>query len=302
MNGVISLDELKFVTDMVEEQLAKGNLRWLANFNEIHKNHQIGDMTFPIYATGGLQERGFFLSKIFSTLVTPKYKVHFFIYTAQEFDPKLTRRIVLLLKSKFGADDWVFLSLVQTQPIEKEIKGFASNITEKSIGVAIYSLGSKELVSSENVLGRALTKQLKLTEAKFEAFDLPNYVKSVTIVFSLGTLMLIFIAISGLRQALQPLTLMLMAVFSLIAGHRVYKTRYHTTFTINSKGFQLKQGNKVTEEKWSEYNDVSFYVTPSRETCIRLHSKDKKIDLPLSRVGLSRKEAYDAIKQLVKKD
>jgi hypothetical protein len=287
---------------MVEEQLAKGNLRWLANFNEIHKNYQIGEATFPIYATGSLQERGFFLSRIFSTLVTPKYKVHFLLYTATEFDPKLLRKIILSCKSRFESADWVFLSLVQTQPLDRETKNAAKSIEEKSIGVAIYSLGSKELVSSENVLGRALTKQLKLTEAKFEAFDLPNYVKSFTIVFSLGIVMLIFIALSGLRQAIQPLTLLLMAVFSLIAGHRIYKTRYHTTFSLDGKGFQLKQGSKTTEGEWSDYSEVSFYVTPSHETCIRLHSKDKKIDLPLSRVGLSRKEAYDAIKQLVKKN
>lgn len=296
------MDELNFITDMVEEQLAKGNLRWLANFNEIHKNYQIGEATFPIYAIGSLQERGFFLSRIFSTLVTPKYKVHFLLYTATEFDPKLLRKIILSCKSRFESADWVFLSLVQTRPLDRETKNATKSIEEKSIGIAIYSLGSKELVSSENVLGRALTKQLKLTEAKFEAFDLPNYVKSFTIVFSLGIVMLILIALSGLRQAIQPLTLLLMAVFSLIAGHRIYKTRYHTTFSIDGKGFRLKQGAKTTEEEWSVYDEVSIYVTPSHETCIRLYSKDKKIDLPLSRVGLSRKEAYDAIKQLVKKN
>jgi hypothetical protein len=53
----------------------------LANFNEIHRTYTIGDITFPIYASGSLQERGFFLSKIFSALVTPKYKIHLFSST-----------------------------------------------------------------------------------------------------------------------------------------------------------------------------------------------------------------------------
>jgi hypothetical protein len=46
---------------------------------------------------------------------------------------------------------------------------------------------------------------------------------------------------------------------------------------------------------------MTIYITPRMETCLRLHSKDENFDLPLSRVGISRKEAYDTIKQLIKK-
>ena len=119
--------ELDFVADMVEEQIIRGNLRWLANFNEIRKDYTLGDVTFPIYASGSLQEKGFFLSKIFSTLVTPKYKIHLFFYASQEVDSKFLRKIVLSFKNKFGADDWVFLGLVQNKPLEKELKNGAAN-------------------------------------------------------------------------------------------------------------------------------------------------------------------------------
>jgi hypothetical protein len=44
-----------------------------------------------------------------------------------------------------------------------------------------------------------------------------------------------------------------------------------------------------------------IYITPKMETCLRLHSKDEDFDLPLSRVGVSRKETYDAVKQLISK-
>jgi hypothetical protein len=156
-------------------------------------------------------------------------------------------------------------------------------------------------VTSNNVLGKGLAKQLKLTEAKFEAFDLPNYLKGFTMILGLGVLILIVLALSGLPQAIQPLTLLLMAVFSLIAGHRIYKTRYHMTLSLNSRGFRLQEGRKVTEGKWSNYSDVTMYITPKMETCLRLHSKDENFDLPLSRVGVSRKEAYNTIRQLMKK-
>jgi len=293
--------EFNFITDMVEEQIVKGNLRWLAGFNEIHKDYIIGDVTFPIYASGGLQERGFFLSRIFSAFVTPRYKVHLLLYTAPEVDPKLLRRLILSCKSKFGTDDWIFLGLVQSQPFEKTVKEAITNTADKTVGIAAFSLASKETAISNNVLGKGLAKQLKLTEAKFEGFDLPNYLKGFTIILGLGVLILIAIALSGLPQAISPLPLLLMVVFSLIGGHRIYKTRYHVTLSLSSRGFQLQEGKKVTEGKWSNYSDVTMYITPKLETCLRLHSKEETFDLPLSRVGVSRKEAYKTIRQLIKK-
>jgi len=294
--------ELNFITDMVEEQLAKGNLRWLANFNEIHRDFVIGDITFPIYASGGLQERGLLLSRIFSAFVTPRYKIHFLLYTTPEVNPKLLRKMILACKNKFGSEDWIFLGLVQSQPFEESAKEAITNTADKTVGIAAFSLVSKETVTSNNVLGKGLAKQLKLTEAKFEAFDLPNYLKSFTMVFGLGTLILISIALSGLPQAIQPLTFLIMAVFSVIAGHRIYKTRYHVILSLNNKGFQLQEGKrKVTEGKWPHYTDVTIYITPSHETCLRLHSKEQILDLPLSRVGISRREAYTTIRQLIKK-
>jgi hypothetical protein len=285
----------------MEERLVKGNLRWLANFDEIQRDYAISDITFPIYASGSLQERGFFLSKIFSALVTPKYKIHFLLYTAPEVNHNFLRKIIISCKNKFGADDWIFLGLVQSRPFEKAVKDSIASVTDKNIGITANSIASKETVFSNNVLGKGLAKQFKLTEAKFEIFDLPNYLKSFTMIFGLGTLMLVAISLSGLRQAIQPLTLLLMLFLSIIVGYRIYKTRYQTTLTLNSKGFQLKQGQKVTEGKWSDYTNVTIYITPRHETCLRLHAKKEKFDLPLSRVGISRKEAYDTIRQLIKK-
>lgn len=286
---------------MVEEQLVKGNLRWLANFSEIHKDYAVGDVIFPIYASGSLQERGFFLSKIYSSLVTPKYKIHFLVYTSPEIDPKQLRKLITACKGKFGADDWIFLALVQSQPLKKPLEDAVKNTADKTVGIATYSLASKESFSSDNVLGKGLTKQLKLNEAQFEAFDVPNYLKSFVIVFFFGTLLLVALAFSGWRQAVQPLTLLLMATFSLIIGHRIYKSRYHMTITLNSRGFQIKEGSTVKGGKWSDYTDVTVYITPRRETCLRLHAGKESFDLPISRAGISRKEAYNTIKQLIAK-
>ena len=92
--------ELNFVTDMMEEQLAQGKLRWLANFKEIRRDYELDEFTIPIYAEGGLEEKGFFLSKVFSALVTPKYKVHLLFYTSPEIDVKFLRKFIISCKNR----------------------------------------------------------------------------------------------------------------------------------------------------------------------------------------------------------
>jgi hypothetical protein len=92
-----------------------------------------------------------------------------------------------------------------------------------------------------------------------------------------------------------------MLTFSIIAAYPIYKRKYHTVFSLNSRGFKLWKGSSLQEGKWSDYTDVSIYINPQREAYIRLHSKEVTFDLPLSRIGLSRKEIYNTIKQILKK-
>jgi len=295
--------ELSFITDMMEEQLAKGNLSWLANFTEIHRDYTIGDFMIPIYAVGSLTEKGFFLSRIFSFFVTPKYKIHFLLHTAAEFSVKTLRKLILSCKRKFGSDDWVFIALVQTKPIAQTLKETISSLADERVGITAYSLSSRKTVWSNNVLGRALQKHLNLTEAKFEALNVSDYLKSVAIVFLLGTLFLIALSLLGLGSRNMPLSLLIMLAFSIIAAYPIYKRKYHVIFSLNSKGFKLWRGGSLTEGRWSDYTNASIYINPQREAYIRLYSKKEKIfDIPLSRVGLSRKEAYNAIKRILRKN
>ena len=125
--------------------------------------------------------------------------------------------------------------------------------------------------------------------------------KSVTIVFSLGVLFLVALLFLGVSGRGMPLALLIMLAFSVIAAYPVYKRRYHTVFSVNGRGFKLWKGGNLAEGRWSDYTDASIYITPRREACIRLYSKEETFDIPLSKVGLSRKEAYNAIKQMLKK-
>lgn len=293
--------ELNFIADMMEERLANGNLRWLANFTEIYRDYNVGDLTVPVYAIGSLTEKGFLLSRVFSAFVTPKYKIHFLLHTSAEFTVKSLRRLILLCKRKFGADDWIFTTLVQSRPLGKTVSDAVLNLADEKVGVAAYSLASKSEISSDNVLGRSLKKHLKLTEAKFEAINIPDYVKSVAIVFSLGMLLLVALLFLGLRALNMPLSILIMLAFSIIVAYPIYKKRYHTVFSLNNKRFKLWKGRNLIEGRWSDYTDVSVHITAQHETYIRLYSKKGTFDIPLSKVGLSRKEAYNAIKQMLKK-
>lgn len=292
--------ELDFIADFVEEKIVRGDLRWLANFNEIRRNYVVDDIVFTIYASGGLQERGFLLSRIFSAFVTPRYRVHLFLYTSQRIDTKFLRKLILALKNRFGRDDLVFVSIVQSQSLTSDVKGVVEGINERNIGVVVFSLIDGEGISSQNVLGKGLLRHLKLTEVRFESFDLPNYLKSFTISLFLGVLFLFFLAMIGFAQALHPLTLLFIIALSMIIGHKIYKSRFHVTFTLNSDGFRIAEGQKLIEGYWADYDEAAIYVTSKRETCIRLYSKKGSVDLPISRTGLSRKEMYQVINRLIK--
>jgi hypothetical protein len=298
------MDELNLTVDMIEEQIVKGNLRWLANLSEIHRDFQLEDIRIPLYASGGLEEKGFLLSRMFSTLVTPKYKVHFLVDTSPEFDERFLRKLITACKRKFGKDNWTFLVLVQNRAIEKSARNFIESLEDPTTGVVVYSPTPKDEAISKNVLGRGLKKQLRLTEAKFEAFDLPDYIKSFTIAFGISTLALVSLqtvfGISVFNLTILPITLLLLFLFSIIVGHSLYKSRYHTTLLMDTKGFELRKGQSLVKKKWTDFKDATIYITPRHETCIRLYGEKEKIDLPLSRTGLSRKEMYNNIRQMLK--
>jgi len=299
---VLSLQEIGFIVDMVEEKLAKGGLQWLANFKEIRRDFVVGDIIFPVYAFGGLEEKGFLLSRIFSSFVTPKYKIHLLLYTANSIDRKFLRKLIISCKSKFGPDDWILLALVQNERFEESMKDEVGNLADDRVGVVVSSLASKDEVFSNNVLGKSLQKHLKLTEARFEAFDAIDYLKAFTIIFVLGTIFLIMLQLFFTISSVSLLSLLFMFILSIIAAYPVYKSRFHMVLKLDSKGFEVWNGRTSKTGRWADYTDVSIYISPNRESLLRLHSQGKgSFDLPLSRVGVSRKDAYNSVKQFLKR-
>ncbi|MGC8960888.1 MAG: hypothetical protein ACP5K1_00390 [Candidatus Bathyarchaeia archaeon] len=293
------MERLDFIVDMVEERLVRGGLKWLANFKEIRRDHRIGEFSIPLYATGGLEERGFLLSRAFSALVTPKYRINLLLYTCESITSKLLRRLVISCKENYHPEDWILLGLIQVKPFERPVRDAIENMADERIGIAAYSLESREEASSNNVLGRALRRHLRLGEAKFEAFDPISYVKSFTMAFILCVLLLILL--SPVLKPVTPVHLLLAAALSIFLGHRIYKLRYHTSLTLDDVGFKLWRGRSLVEGEWSNFKDVAIHITPKQEVALRLYSEEETVDLPISRTGLSRKEAYNIIRSLVRR-
>jgi len=71
--------------------------------------------------------------------------------------------------------------------------------------------------------------------------------------------------------------------------------------SLDSKGYQLREGKKIKEGKWSDYSSMWIFVSPKLEAFLRLQSKDGTFDLPLSRTGLPRRETYRMVKQVIGK-
>jgi hypothetical protein len=191
--------------------------------------------------------------------------------------------------------------LLQDKPIQREVKNAINELGDPRVGVVMSSLASREDVYSNNVLGKNLKRQLRLTEAKFEIFDIIDYMKAFAMIFTLGIVLLISLQLFFQISSVTPASLALLLLLSVIAGYPVYKSRYHTVLKLDDKGFEVLKGKAPTRGEWSDYADVSIYISPSRESFLRLHKGKDTLDLPVSRVGMSRKDAFDAVRRLVRK-
>ncbi|MEM4245667.1 MAG: hypothetical protein QW390_00040 [Candidatus Bathyarchaeia archaeon] len=289
---------LDFIADMVEERLVKGNLRWLANFKEIFRDHKVGEFKIPLYAKGELREKGFLLSRAFSALVTPRYKVHLILCLSDLFTVNSLRSLIISCKKSFDADDWIFIGLVQEKPLDRSVQEAVKNIGDERVGLVAYSLQTDDQVASRNVLGEALKRQLNLTEARFEAFDATSYLKSFAASYFLMVAIMIVLTILG-AQLISPLSLLVAAAFSMIAGYRIYKARYHTVLKLDKEGFELHKGKAKETGEWRHFTHSSIYINPKHETYLRLYSGEEFLDIPLSRLGLSRRDMYEAIGRLI---
>lgn len=291
------------IVDVIEEQLLRGKMRWLATFKEIYKNRNIGNLNISLYAKGSYRERGFLVSRIFSALFLPKRSIHFLAYTTKKAGEGDVNKLLNTRKKLKVDDDWFLISIVQEESLDPFLRRRISRFGERETGILAYSLKTSEIVRSDNALGKAMAERLNLRGLTFEAFDMADYVKSVGMVFVVGIIAVTVTSFINLLIALRffaPVPILSWLAASMMVGYTLYRRRYHCVLTLSERGFSIKKGKDAFKGAWKDFQDALTFVDDNGEEFVRLIGRDESVDLPTSRVGISRHRLLEVVEEFVK--
>lgn len=146
----------------LERNLILGSGRWVANFNEAFRDFQVGDVSFDLMVRGNTRSGGFFLSRLFATLVLPDYQVACFVY-AKELKKSLLHHIVDLLRTymKENGVKWVWLVLAKEGAFSEGLKEAVSRITHREIGVALLDVETGEAHTNPH-MGQKMVRYVRV--------------------------------------------------------------------------------------------------------------------------------------------
>jgi len=156
----------------VEEHIAKlekvlmtGRGRWIADFNESKRNFKINDIEFDALIEGNTRMKGFLLSRLFSFLLNPNYSVSCFVLStkpARKSDQKFIIRVLATIKSYMKNKEvkWSWLFVFSTEKMQN-LKNIIQKIDDKTIGVALIDINSREIFHSNSYLGKQAKRFIK---------------------------------------------------------------------------------------------------------------------------------------------
>jgi hypothetical protein len=163
-----SLQENSSPVDNLERGLMRGGARWIADLTEFFRDHRIGDTVFDLYARGRTRNTGFLISRFFAWTVLPNYSVALFCVDEAKGDlgtEKLRSRIDLVTKFSKNEDlQWAWLILFSSKNIQPSVVSFVSRYDKRELGLAVASTGSKQIVLSNNQVGKSIEKYLRLSK------------------------------------------------------------------------------------------------------------------------------------------
>lgn len=155
--------------DKLEHNLIRGAARWIADLTEFFRDYRIGDTVFALYARGRTRSSGFLISRFFSWTVLPNYTVALFCLNATGGNlnlEALRKQIDLVTKTSDEEDlRWAWLVVLSTGNIQPSMVSYVSRYDKKELGLAVASTSSKQIVFSNNQIGRTIGKHLKLHKA-----------------------------------------------------------------------------------------------------------------------------------------
>src|SRR6266568_4260618 len=165
----ISLSEGTSAVDAFESNLLHGGSRLIADLSEFFRDYKVDDTTFAIYAKGNTRNKGLFLSRFFAWTVLPNYPVSLFCVNEGKtlLSTESLRKRIETVARVTNEDElqWAWLVVLSDRALSPQIVSFVSRYDKKELGLAAASTSSKQIVLSNNQVGRSIGKQLKLRRA-----------------------------------------------------------------------------------------------------------------------------------------
>ena len=164
-----SLPEDPRPIDAFELGLIRGRARWIGDLTEFFRDYQIGDTTFALYAKGRTRNSGFLISRFFSWTVLPNYAIALFCVDEGEGSlgiETLRNRVDVVTRISKDEDlQWAWLILFSRKNIQPSIVSFVSRYDKRELGLAVASTTVKQIVLSNNQIGKSIEKHLRLSRA-----------------------------------------------------------------------------------------------------------------------------------------
>ncbi|NWG10220.1 hypothetical protein HXY33_00460 [Candidatus Bathyarchaeota archaeon] len=164
---------MEHVSPTVEEHIAKlekglmsGRGRWIADFNESHRNFRLGDVEFDLLIEGNTRMKGFLLSRLFSFLLNPNYPVSCFVLSTkslQKLDQNFLKKVLALIRSYMKKKEvkWSWLFIFSSERT-RSLKSAVEKIDDQTFGVVLIDVDSKEMFHSDSYLGKQAKRFVKV--------------------------------------------------------------------------------------------------------------------------------------------
>jgi hypothetical protein len=161
-----SLTPSESAVDLFESRLIRGGTRLIADLTEFFRDYRVDETTFTIYAKGATRNKGFLLSRFLAWTVLPNYSVSLFCVdegSALLTTEKVRKNMDAVTRIIKDEDlKWAWLVFFSDRDLPPPIVSFISRYDKKELGLVAASTSSRQVVLSNNQVGRSIGKQLKL--------------------------------------------------------------------------------------------------------------------------------------------
>lgn len=149
----------------MEKELMGGRGRFIADFKESFRQFKVRGVEFDAMIRGSTRVKGFFLSRVFSYLVSPNYQVACFILSIDSkkvFRKEEYGRHVAAIKSFMKREEinWTWLYMAGHEP-KPRMKRAVERTTDTSTGVVLVDLETREVFHSDSYVGRQAAKYVR---------------------------------------------------------------------------------------------------------------------------------------------